>query len=62
MDILKNYKTEDINFIEKYQELHARIKVIQTRMELVETDMQNALKDLEDLRELEKQHIKNGKK
>lgn len=62
MDILQNYNIEDINFIEKYQDLHARIKVIQTRMELVETDMQNALKELEDLRELEKQYTKNGKK
>ena len=60
MDPLKNYTEEQINFIEKYTELYYRIENLQTRMLLVETDLNNALEELEQLQELEKKQIQNG--
>lgn len=59
-DLLKNYTEEQINFIEKYTEMYHRIETLQTRMSLVETDLNNALEELEQLRELEKKQIQNG--
>ncbi len=60
MDLLKNYTEEQINFVEKYADLYHRIETLQTRMSLVETDLNNALEELEQLRELEKKQIQNG--
>ena len=60
MDLLKNYSEEQINFVEKYTELYNKIETLQTRMSLVETDLNNALEELEQLRELEKKQIQNG--
>lgn len=60
MDLLKNYAEEQINFVEKYADLYHRIETLQTRMSLVETDLNNALEELEQLRELEKKQIQNG--
>ena len=60
MDLLKNYTKEQINFVEKYADLYHRIETLQTRMSLVETDLNNALEELEQLRELEKKQIQNG--
>jgi len=60
MDLLKNYTEEQINFVEKYKDLYHRIETLQTRMSLVETDLNNALEELEQLRELEKKQIQNG--
>lgn len=59
-ELLKNLNPDEINFVEKYTELFHRITNLQTRMTLVETDLQNALKELEQLRELEKQYKQNG--
>lgn len=62
-NLLQNLKPEEINFVERYQDLFSRIKVIQTRMDVVEEDMKKALVELENLRQLEKkQNKKNGKK
>ena len=62
-NLFQNLKPEEINFVERYQELFSRIKVIQTRMNVVEEDMKKALEELENLRQLEKkQNKKNGKK
>lgn len=62
-NLFQNLKLEEINFVERYQELFSRIKVIQTRMNVVEEDMKKALEELENLRQLEKkQNKKNGKK
>ena len=59
----ENLKPEEIDFVERYQDLFSRIKIIQTRMDVVEEDMRKALIELENLRELEKQQNKqNGKK
>lgn len=61
--LLQNLKPEEINFVERYQDLFSRIKVIQTRMDVVEEDMKKALVELENLRQLEKkQNKQNGKK
>jgi hypothetical protein len=62
-NLLQNLKPEEIDFVERYQDLFSRIKIIQTRMDVVEEDMRKALIELENLRELEKQQNKqNGKK
>lgn len=62
-NLLQNLKPDEINFVEKYQDLFSRIKTIQTRMDIVEEDMKNALVELENLRQLEKkQNKQNGKK
>ncbi len=62
-NLLQNLKPEEINFVERYQDLFSRIKIIQTRMDVVEEDMKKALIELEDLRKLEKkQNKQNGKK
>jgi len=62
-NLLQNLKPEEIDFVERYQDLFSRIKIIQTRMDVVEEDMRKALVELENLRELEKQQNKqNGKK
>jgi hypothetical protein len=62
-NLLQNLKPEEINFVERYQDLFSRIKVIQTRMDVVEEDMKKALVELENLRQLEKkQNKQNGKK
>ena len=61
--LLQNLKPEEINFVERYQDLFSRIKIIQTRMDVVEEDMRKALVELENLRQLEKkQNKQNGKK
>lgn len=62
-NLLQNLKPEEINFVERYQDLFSRIKIIQTRMDVVEEDMRKALVELENLRQLEKkQNKQNGKK
>jgi hypothetical protein len=62
-NLLQNLKPEEINFVERYQDLFSRIKIIQTRMDVVEEDMKKALIELEELRKLEKkQNKQNGKK
>jgi hypothetical protein len=57
-NLLQNLKPEEISFVERYQDLFSRIKIIQTRMDVVEEDMRLALVELENLRELEKQQNK----
>ena len=62
-NLLQNLKPEEIDFVERYQDLFSRIKIIQTRMDEVEEDMRKALIEVENLRKLEKQQNKqNGKK
>jgi chaperonin cofactor prefoldin len=45
---------EQLEIIAKYQAVYQRVQALQTRMTLIETDLQNALKELEEIRNEEK--------
>lgn len=61
--LLDNLDEVQLEFVEKYQEILSRVKVLQTRMTLLESEINLATKELEDLRELEQKTIQdNGKK
>jgi Tfp pilus assembly protein PilN len=61
--LLDNLDEVQIEFVEKYQEILSRVKVLQTRMALLESEINLATKELQDLRELEQKTIQeNGKK
>lgn len=61
--LLDNLDEIQIEFVEKYQEILSRVKVLQTRMALLESEINLATKELQDLRELEQKTIQdNGKK
>lgn len=60
MDPLQNLEPEQIDFVNRYVKIHERILTLQTRMHLLETDLNNSIKELEELRELEKKYQQNG--
>lgn len=61
--LLDNLDEVQLEFVEKYQEILNRVKVLQTRMSLLESEINLATKELEELRELEQKTIQeNGKK
>ncbi len=61
--LLDNLDEIQLEFVEKYQEILNRVKVLQTRMALLESEINLATKELQDLRELEqKTSQRNGKK
>lgn len=61
--LLDNLDEIQLEFVEKYQEILNRVKVLQTRMSLLESEINLATKELQDLRELEqKTSQRNGKK
>jgi len=62
---LSNFDEAQLSIVERYQAIFARVKTIQTRIQLLETDLKSALQELEDLRvEEQKTHNtnNNGKK
>lgn len=61
--LLDNLDEIQIEFVEKYQEILSRVKVLQTRITLLESEINLTTKELQDLRELEQKTIQdNGKK
>ena len=46
--------SEQLELIEKYQAIYHRVQNLQTRMTILETDLQNALQELEEIRNEEK--------
>jgi hypothetical protein len=61
--LLDNLEQVQLEFVEKYQEILNRVKVLQTRMALLESEINLATKELQDLRELEQKTTQgNGKK
>jgi Tfp pilus assembly protein PilN len=61
--LLDNLDEIQLEFVEKYQEILNRVKVLQTRMALLESEINLATKELQDLRELEqKTSQRNGKR
>ena len=61
--LLDNLDQVQLEFVEKYQEILNRVKVLQTRMALLESEINLATKELQDLRELEQKTTQgNGKK
>lgn len=45
---------EQLEIIRRYQEIYNRVSNLQTRMTILETDLQNALQELEEIRNEEK--------
>jgi uncharacterized protein YjcR len=61
--LLDNLDQIQLEFVEKYQEILNRVKVLQTRMAMLESEINLATKELQDLRELEQKTTQgNGKK
>jgi len=61
--LLDNLDELQLEFVEKYQEILNRVKVLQTRMALLESEINLATKELQDLRELEQKTSQgNGKR
>ncbi len=52
--LLDNLEPEQIELIQKYQAVYNRVQTLQTRMELIKADLEDALNELTSLRAEEK--------
>jgi hypothetical protein len=53
---LSNLDKSQLSIVERYQEIFGRVKTLQTRIQLLETDLKSALQELENLREEEQKN------
>lgn len=53
-NFLDNFDPEQIELIEKFQAVYRRVETLQTRMELLKTDLEDAMNELTSLRNEEK--------
>lgn len=51
--LLEDLKPEQLDLVNKYQAVYHRVQTLQTRMEIIKTDLEDALNELNSLRDEE---------